>query len=426
MNCGEVRDKLSEYLDGDLTPLERRELESHIHSCPSCSWELSTIKRTVQMLNSLPRFSAPPQVAQGVRRELAIGRLILAKRLFALATAAAVILMIFVVLFPALREGERERFAPSVEKIAQEKEALPEIRAEKSAAPEMALKEPQKALSEELLNKEAVSEAQKQEMKLTRAEAARNLAKPGESFSSEGGRLRKSQVSPAGGGQPTQSPDKVAQPGLSAAKVVEKEIVLSTSDLERDISKIASLFAEVLPRDTASKQEIDRKAGERGTVMLVFVCATEEQYHQLVDKIGSLGAVPDTDVRAKHTGVAGACKPEAPDKDMESGKGAKVAEEEKAKSGSPELQAAKSPTPPGAGEKKEEKQVEQSSGEAHKRVSEPREERFAGAGAPEVEKAISKPQKQGEAAVETQAEEKKSAAVRYIVRVKLVVVDAKK
>ena len=47
MNCDQVREKLSEYLDGELAPSERSELASHIERCPSCASELETIEKTV-------------------------------------------------------------------------------------------------------------------------------------------------------------------------------------------------------------------------------------------------------------------------------------------------------------------------------------------------------------------------------------------
>ncbi len=47
-------DKLSEYLDGELTPSERAALERHLAACPACSGTLAELSRVVMRAGALP------------------------------------------------------------------------------------------------------------------------------------------------------------------------------------------------------------------------------------------------------------------------------------------------------------------------------------------------------------------------------------
>ncbi len=60
---------LSDYVDGDLSPEERRRVEEHVGVCPQCRRVLRTLRRT---LEGLMRLSADPRpgVADGVIERL--------------------------------------------------------------------------------------------------------------------------------------------------------------------------------------------------------------------------------------------------------------------------------------------------------------------------------------------------------------------
>jgi predicted anti-sigma-YlaC factor YlaD len=60
---------LSDYLDDELTPRERRRVDEHVGMCPQCRRVLRTLRRT---LESLMELSAEPRpaVAEGVLRRL--------------------------------------------------------------------------------------------------------------------------------------------------------------------------------------------------------------------------------------------------------------------------------------------------------------------------------------------------------------------
>src|SRR5665648_255048 len=59
MICKECRQKISLYLDDELSKEEKIEFESHINSCPECSTELGKVKSIVQTLNEITLEELP-------------------------------------------------------------------------------------------------------------------------------------------------------------------------------------------------------------------------------------------------------------------------------------------------------------------------------------------------------------------------------
>jgi len=43
MNCKEIREFLTAYLDGEVTPEEKAYIESHVPGCPDCRAELEAM-----------------------------------------------------------------------------------------------------------------------------------------------------------------------------------------------------------------------------------------------------------------------------------------------------------------------------------------------------------------------------------------------
>lgn len=54
-----TRDELNHYLDGDLTPMERRFAERHLSTCASCQTELADTIAIVNVLRSMPQAPTP-------------------------------------------------------------------------------------------------------------------------------------------------------------------------------------------------------------------------------------------------------------------------------------------------------------------------------------------------------------------------------
>lgn len=68
MNCREVQELLSAYLDGYLGSAEKKELEEHLKSCNKCFSELETLENTIQLLNSLreEKITPPPELKNNI------------------------------------------------------------------------------------------------------------------------------------------------------------------------------------------------------------------------------------------------------------------------------------------------------------------------------------------------------------------------
>lgn len=52
--------RLSAYLDGELSPDDRRRLEAHAGICPECGQMLATLRKTLAGLRGLSRDPSPP------------------------------------------------------------------------------------------------------------------------------------------------------------------------------------------------------------------------------------------------------------------------------------------------------------------------------------------------------------------------------
>ena len=57
MRCGEVMERLSEYVDGGLDPVTREKVGKHIESCATCGGEHALLERIVEEARRLPGLS---------------------------------------------------------------------------------------------------------------------------------------------------------------------------------------------------------------------------------------------------------------------------------------------------------------------------------------------------------------------------------
>ena len=73
MNHSDVRNRMAEYLEGDLS-LDRRALfDAHLDACPDCASDLEELRTTIHLLRSLPDVEPPPQLAADVMRRIRLG-----------------------------------------------------------------------------------------------------------------------------------------------------------------------------------------------------------------------------------------------------------------------------------------------------------------------------------------------------------------
>jgi len=67
MNCGEVKELFSPYLDGQVSGVEMNALNRHIQECGRCAREYAALRRTQQLLGGLGRKKAPADLALKLR-----------------------------------------------------------------------------------------------------------------------------------------------------------------------------------------------------------------------------------------------------------------------------------------------------------------------------------------------------------------------
>ncbi|HDR14586.1 MAG TPA: hypothetical protein ENN79_03690 [Desulfobacteraceae bacterium] len=61
---------LSDYLDGELNPEIRRDLEAHLENCPACSQCLRSLKRSIELYHEASGQEAPPEVVARLKSAL--------------------------------------------------------------------------------------------------------------------------------------------------------------------------------------------------------------------------------------------------------------------------------------------------------------------------------------------------------------------
>ena len=70
MNCSDIQEHMSEYLDGTLPAKERRLFDSHVESCGKCSREIREMKATLALLDSVPEIDPPADFVAQVRTRI--------------------------------------------------------------------------------------------------------------------------------------------------------------------------------------------------------------------------------------------------------------------------------------------------------------------------------------------------------------------
>ena len=66
MECNEVLNKISPYLDGETDPALSEEISRHLALCSACRAELARFGAVDGAVKRIPRFQLPPEFAAGV------------------------------------------------------------------------------------------------------------------------------------------------------------------------------------------------------------------------------------------------------------------------------------------------------------------------------------------------------------------------
>ncbi len=70
MQCHEVQELLSAYLDGMLDPSEKDRADRHLLRCPACRAELDDLKMVLDLVRDLPTVEPPAQFRRELRNKL--------------------------------------------------------------------------------------------------------------------------------------------------------------------------------------------------------------------------------------------------------------------------------------------------------------------------------------------------------------------
>lgn len=70
MNCNEAQTRLDLYVEGELSPDERRGVETHLRSCPACRRRLANLEQMVTLLHTLPREEPMPELTARILARL--------------------------------------------------------------------------------------------------------------------------------------------------------------------------------------------------------------------------------------------------------------------------------------------------------------------------------------------------------------------
>lgn len=70
MNCRGVIRELSNFLDGDLDPAVRAELERHLEHCDDCRMVVDTTRKTVQLFCHSDLVALPEDVRDRLHKAL--------------------------------------------------------------------------------------------------------------------------------------------------------------------------------------------------------------------------------------------------------------------------------------------------------------------------------------------------------------------
>ena len=70
IDCPEVRDLSSDFLEDGLPPSSRTKIQAHLRVCPSCTAFIKSLASTITMLGKLPKSKPPPSLKRDIRERV--------------------------------------------------------------------------------------------------------------------------------------------------------------------------------------------------------------------------------------------------------------------------------------------------------------------------------------------------------------------
>lgn len=66
MECSEIQEKLSAYIEGIISPEEKAVIDEHLKACQKCNESLADLKKTLEYVQNLEEIEPPPWLTQKV------------------------------------------------------------------------------------------------------------------------------------------------------------------------------------------------------------------------------------------------------------------------------------------------------------------------------------------------------------------------
>lgn len=66
MECSKIQEKLSEYIEDELSPAEKSSIDDHLRSCPKCGKALADMEMTIKSIRGLEDIIPPPWLTQKI------------------------------------------------------------------------------------------------------------------------------------------------------------------------------------------------------------------------------------------------------------------------------------------------------------------------------------------------------------------------
>jgi predicted anti-sigma-YlaC factor YlaD len=73
--CRELKDKLSDYLDGELESALCAQIEQHLRGCDDCRVVVDTLNQTITLYRNYGQATVPPDTHERLTRVLKLERL---------------------------------------------------------------------------------------------------------------------------------------------------------------------------------------------------------------------------------------------------------------------------------------------------------------------------------------------------------------
>ena len=73
ISCKDLLQELSDYLDEELSPEQREELEEHLSECRPCKVVADTSRSTVRIVTGCRSFELPPKMSAKIMSKIRSG-----------------------------------------------------------------------------------------------------------------------------------------------------------------------------------------------------------------------------------------------------------------------------------------------------------------------------------------------------------------